>query len=321
MAIWTDTATLVGKDTDPGDAFGIEVAIHGHRALVAAFNDNKFAGSAYVFERDGNGWQQVAKLSANDAMVADFFGYSVDISGDRVIVGANMKDHLGAGLAQGAVYIFERAAGAWQQVANLTVQGKKGVRLGSAVAIDGDRAVAGAPAIAYTVKQSGGHVTIYSEVGEGTTIKLYLPRYTGGGAAIQDRAPAEAVTPAKGEVILAVEDDPDLRALLVHLLGSLGYGVLPATTGKEALEILQESPQVDLLLTDVVLPGDMGGAVLAGRAQELRPGLPVLYMSGYTENAIMHHGRLDAGVRLLQKPFRKDDLARKVREALDRTGA
>jgi PAS domain S-box-containing protein len=169
------------------------------------------------------------------------------------------------------------------------------------------------------VKQSGGHVTIYSEVGEGTTIKLYLPRYKGDHAAIEEREPVEEVKPAKGEVILVVEDDPDLRILLVHLLETLGYGVLPAATGKEALKILQETSQVNLLVTDMVLPGGMGGAMLASRVEELHPGLPVLYMSGYTENAIIHHGRLDEGVELLQKPFRKTDLARKVREALDRT--
>ncbi len=112
-----------------------------------------------------------------------------------------------------------------------------------------------------------------------------------------------------------------MQLLLVNLLQSLGYGVLPAATGKGALEILQENPQVNLLLTDVVLPGGMGGAALAGRVQELYPGLPVLYMSGYTENAIIHHGRLDEGVRLLQKPFRRADLARQIRKALSQTSA
>jgi len=166
------------------------------------------------------------------------------------------------------------------------------------------------------VKQSGGHITVYSEVGEGTTIKIYLPRYRGSEAVIQDIETTVEVEPAKGEVILVVEDDPDLRVLLINLLQSLGYGVLSAATGKGALEILHENPHVNLLMTDVVLPGGMDGAVLAGRVKDLHPGLPVLYMSGYTENAIIHHGRLDKGVQLLEKPFRKAELARKVREAL-----
>ncbi|TDJ66011.1 MAG: response regulator [Proteobacteria bacterium] len=170
------------------------------------------------------------------------------------------------------------------------------------------------------VKQSGGHVTIYSEQGEGTTIKLYLPRSTETEAA--DRKPAtDEVPAARGETVLVVEDDPDLRTLAVTLLGSLGYQVMEAATGPAALEQLSSTPGVNLLLTDVMLPGGMNGRELATEIERRIPGIPVLYMSGYTENAIMHHGRLDADAELLPKPFRRADLARAVRRVLDSLSA
>lgn len=167
------------------------------------------------------------------------------------------------------------------------------------------------------VKQSGGHVTIYSEVGEGTTIKLYLPRYVGDRATDNDSKQVQPLEPAKGEVILLVEDDADLQTLVVNQLRSLNYQVLPTATGKTALEILRENPRVDLLLTDVILPGGISGSELVDRVQKIRPDLPVLYMSGYTQDAIIHEGRLDQGVQLLEKPFSRSNLARNVRNALD----
>jgi CheY-like chemotaxis protein len=117
--------------------------------------------------------------------------------------------------------------------------------------------------------------------------------------------------------VLVVEDDPDLRTLAVALLGNLGYQVMEAATGPAALEQLGSTTRINLLLTDVMLPGGMNGRELAAEAEQCAPGLPVLYMSGYTADAIMHHGRLDADAELLQKPFRRADLAGAVRRALD----
>ncbi len=165
-------------------------------------------------------------------------------------------------------------------------------------------------------KQSGGNVTIYSEEGEGTTIKLYLPRATGTDAV--ERKPATDAAPvARGETVFVVEDDPDLRTLAVALLSNLGYRVMAAATGPAALEQLGSAAGIDLLLTDVMLPGGMNGRVLATEVVRRHPEIKVLYMSGYTENAIAHHGRLDSDAELLQKPFRRTDLARAVRKVLD----
>ncbi|MFW2830167.1 PAS domain-containing protein [Sphingomonas sp. ID0503] len=169
------------------------------------------------------------------------------------------------------------------------------------------------------LKQSGGHVRIYSELGEGTTIKLYLPRYLGRDGEervrIDETAPGAAMA---GEVILVCEDDADVRTFSVEALGELGYEVLAAGDGPSALRVLESDPRVTMLFTDVVLPGGMTGAVLAGHATTLRPGLKVLFTTGYARNAIVHHGRLDAGVELITKPFTFAALARRVREVLDR---
>lgn len=164
-------------------------------------------------------------------------------------------------------------------------------------------------------KQSGGHVKIYSEPGHGTTVKLYLPRShdpADPAEAARDRAEARG----NGERVLVVEDDDAMRRLTCDLLTTLGYAPTAARHGPEALELLRTMPSPDLLLTDVMLPGGLNGRQLAARAVEQRPELRVLYMSGYTENAIVHHGRLDPGVQLLQKPFRRRDLALKVRAVL-----
>jgi len=165
------------------------------------------------------------------------------------------------------------------------------------------------------VKQSRGHVKIYSEVGLGTTVRVYLPRSDQAGAGAGE---PEAEQPVSGsETVLVVEDDIEVRALALRLLSGLGYGALAAGSAAAALEIIAGAEPVDLLLTDVVLPGGTNGRALANKAKALRPGLAVLYMSGYTENAILHHGRLDPGVELLQKPFRRKNLADKVRAALE----
>jgi PAS domain S-box-containing protein len=163
-------------------------------------------------------------------------------------------------------------------------------------------------------KQSRGHVRIYSEVGHGTTVRLYLPRARE--AKVTSTAAAE-IADGKGECILLVEDNLDFRRLTLALLHSFGYRVLDAADAASALKVLDEHPEIELLLTDVVLPGPINGERLAAAARRSRPRLKVLYMSGYTENAILHHGRVDPGVQLLQKPFRKRDLAAKVRAVLD----
>jgi PAS domain S-box-containing protein len=166
------------------------------------------------------------------------------------------------------------------------------------------------------VKQSGGHVTVYSEEGEGTTIKLYLPRSTATEAVERKRMADEAPV-ARGETVLVVEDDPDVRALSVELLSDLGYQVMEAATGPAALEQLGSTTRINLLLTDVVLPGGMNGRELAAGVEQCAPGIPVLYMSGYAEDVITHHGRLDPDAELLLKPFRRAGLARAVRKILD----
>lgn len=170
------------------------------------------------------------------------------------------------------------------------------------------------------VKQSGGHVKIYSEVGQGTSIRMYFPRYCG------DARPAEAevqeVFPEGDtvEAILVVEDDADLRAYVTDVLRDLNYRVFAASSAQAALTILlQEEPKVDLLLTDVVMPG-INGRELARRAQQIRPGIKILYMTGYSRNAVVHQGRLDEGVELLEKPISQAKLALRVREMLDRPG-
>ena len=169
------------------------------------------------------------------------------------------------------------------------------------------------------VKQSGGHIKIYSEPGEGTTVKMYLPRLLG---KIDEQAeePAFGSIEAQGqETILVCEDDEDVRAYSAEVLRELGYKVLEAADGPAALAVLEANGHVDLLFTDVVLPGGMSGAVLAQEAAKLQAGIKTLFTTGYARNAIVHHGRLDAGVDLITKPFSYADLAARVRDVLDRT--
>ena len=164
------------------------------------------------------------------------------------------------------------------------------------------------------VKQSGGHVAIYSEPGHGTVVTLYLPQVQG---TAQSAKPAEPddIT-GRGESILLVEDDDLVREHATRLLRSMGYTVTTANNGPEAIELLRKGVPCDLLFTDVIMPGGMTGPKLAEAARLLRSGLRVLYTSGYTENAIVHHGRVDPGVNLLHKPYRRPELAAKVRAAL-----
>jgi CheY-like chemotaxis protein len=165
------------------------------------------------------------------------------------------------------------------------------------------------------VKQSGGHVKIYSEVGHGTSVKMYLPRATG----LEETAPNALITPAiEGgrETVLVVEDDALVRQYVLTQVRSLGYVTLEAANAAEALAIIERNPAIDLLFTDVIMPGAMNGRHLADAATQRRPDLKTLFTSGYTENAILHHGRLDPGVHLLAKPYRKPELARMIRLAL-----
>ncbi len=168
-------------------------------------------------------------------------------------------------------------------------------------------------------KQSGGHVTIYSEEGHGTTVKIYLPRTQETDLHSVPEDPSE-VPDSRGETVLLVEDDPDVQTLAVALVASLGYEILAASDGKAALRALQESSRINLLFTDVVLPGGMNGPALAAEVQRRRPEIKVLFMSGYTEKGILHQAQLPEGSELLNKPFGKADLARKLRQVLDGGG-
>lgn len=167
------------------------------------------------------------------------------------------------------------------------------------------------------IKQSGGYVKIYSEVGAGTTIKIYLPRYISADRATEEKPAAISIARANGETILVVEDDADVRSSVVEILGELGYRVIEARDGLSALRELDAYLETRLLLTDVGLPGGMNGRQLADEALRRRPGLKVLFASGYARNAIVHHGRLDPGVELIMKPFTYAELAAKVRRVLD----
>ncbi len=168
------------------------------------------------------------------------------------------------------------------------------------------------------VKQSGGHIKIYSELTHGTSIKLYLPSATENVAA-QEITEMDGQVPQSmsGEVVLVVEDDAAVRKLAVRLLIGLGYQTIEAEDGPNALVVLENTQRIDLLFTDVVMPKGMSGPVLAREAQLRRPGLKVLYMSGYTRDAMLHNGEVSEGIHLISKPFRKVELATKLRQILD----
>jgi PAS domain S-box-containing protein len=165
-------------------------------------------------------------------------------------------------------------------------------------------------------RQSGGQVKIHSELGKGTTVKLYLPRHVGELAAVLPNT--KIVEPLSGnqELVLVVEDDESVLANAIEALKELGYKVIASANGARALEELGRHPDVALLFTDVVMP-DMSGRQLADRALATRPDLKVLYTTGYTRNAIVHHGVLDSGTQFLQKPYSLEDLARKLKSVLN----
>lgn len=171
------------------------------------------------------------------------------------------------------------------------------------------------------VKQSRGHVSVYSEVGSGTTIKLYLPRQAGTDTPEETAASGASRIDGRGRTVLVADDDPLVLRFVRRALEVLGFHVVEASDGPTAAELLESLPGLDLLLTDVVMPGGMGGAELAALARDLRPGVPIVLMSGYAEDAIVHHGQLDPDTLLLSKPFRRQDLVDKLARALgdDRT--
>jgi CheY-like chemotaxis protein len=165
------------------------------------------------------------------------------------------------------------------------------------------------------VKQSNGHIKIYSEEGHGTTVRIYLPQALGL-AQPEDELASTSILEGGNETVLVVEDDDLVRTFVVGQIQSLGYVTLAAVNADEALVLINSAQTIDLLFTDMIMPGSMNGRQLSDEALRRRPSLSVLFTSGYTENTVIHYGRLDAGVLLLAKPYRKSDLARMIRSAL-----
>jgi CheY-like chemotaxis protein len=166
-------------------------------------------------------------------------------------------------------------------------------------------------------RQSGGQVRIYSEVGQGTTVCLYLPRHVGDEAEQPSSSGIEAGVPVgAGETVLVIDDEPVVRMLVVDVLEELGYAALEASDGPEGLKVLQSKARVDLLISDVGLPGGLNGRQVADAARALRPDLKVLFITGYAENAVLNNGHLEHGMHVVTKPFAVEDLARRIRAIL-----
>ena len=170
------------------------------------------------------------------------------------------------------------------------------------------------------VIQSGGHISIYSEEGEGTTVKLYFPIIEAAASPADESLKSADLPRGAGESVLIVEDDDSLRNLAVKIVSALGYKVEAVPDGPSALKLLDTGVEIDILFTDVVLPRGMNGVALAAAAMERRPKLSVLYTSGYTENAIVHNGVIDEGINLLDKPYRRQEVAQRLREIVERKG-
>ncbi|MDB5580060.1 MAG: sensor hybrid histidine kinase [Bradyrhizobium sp.] len=166
------------------------------------------------------------------------------------------------------------------------------------------------------VKQSNGHVAIYSEPGLGTTVRIYLPRVTAKISKPAEQRAATEPVPRGTETVLVVEDDPFVRSYSIQRLETLGYSVIAAVDGNDALQKLRSGKKVDILFTDIVMPGGINGWELADLAKKLRPGLPVLLTSGYALETLVKHGRLRAGAVVLTKPYRKEELALRLREVV-----
>jgi CheY-like chemotaxis protein len=168
------------------------------------------------------------------------------------------------------------------------------------------------------VRQSRGHIKLYSEVGVGTTVRMYLPRYVGETTdpVVTPATEPEVPVSSGGETVLLVEDEELVMRYAREQLGTLGYRVITARSGAEAIRLLDTRPDIDVLFTDVGLPGGIGGKQVAEAARASRPDLPVLFTSGFPEEGIVHHGRLDAGVSLLRKPYRRVELAARLKQVL-----
>ena len=168
------------------------------------------------------------------------------------------------------------------------------------------------------VRQSGGQVRIYSEIGDGTTMCLYLPRFTGDVQDTDIAAVARALAfDGHGETVLVVDDEPTVRLLIVDVLTDAGYRAIEAVDGLEGLKVLQSGVRVDLLITDVGLPGGMNGRQVADAGRAIRPDLKVMFITGYAENAVVSHGHLDPGMQIITKPFAIDDLRNKINEMIE----
>jgi len=166
------------------------------------------------------------------------------------------------------------------------------------------------------VKQSKGHIKLYSELGHGTSIKIYLPRADGATLNIEQAHVTLPSTAKKSKLILVVEDNNEVLKLTSSMVEDLGYDVLRAETGDTAIKILEAHPEIELLLTDVILPGAINGPLLAKRAVELYPNLKVIFNSGYAEQAVVQNGILEEGAHLISKPFRKQQLANMIEDVL-----
>jgi CheY-like chemotaxis protein len=169
------------------------------------------------------------------------------------------------------------------------------------------------------VKQSGGDIRIESREGQGTTVRIFLPR----SKQMETRKALQSIDAITGgsETVLVVEDDLDVQESVAGMLTALGYHVLRADNGAQALQLVENGAAIDLLFTDVVMPGPVSSPELAERVKQMLPGVAILFTSGYTRNALTHGGRLQEGVQLLSKPYRKEQLAQKVREVLGRLKA
>jgi CheY-like chemotaxis protein len=167
-------------------------------------------------------------------------------------------------------------------------------------------------------RQSGGQTRIYSELGRGSTICLYLPRHLGeaGTPATPEAEPALAPQAREGETVLVIDDEPTVRMLVVEILEGLGYGALEAIDGAAGLKILESDTRVDLLITDVGLPGGMNGRQVADAARVNRPDLKILFITGYAENAVLSHGHLDPGMHVLTKPFSMEAMKQRITDLL-----
>jgi CheY-like chemotaxis protein len=167
-------------------------------------------------------------------------------------------------------------------------------------------------------RQSGGQVRIYSEVGQGTTMCLYLPRHTDDPSLADEiEGPSTVQALGEGEVVLVIDDDPTVRMLVSEVLGDLGYAVIEAPDGPTGLKVLDSNARIDLLITDVGLPGGMNGRQVADAARVSRSGLKVLFITGYAENAAIGKGGLAEGMYVVTKPFQMDMLAHRIREIIE----